>query len=545
MRSVYIKIIAAVVFCICIFSTKSVFTQDLQYDSNFNMSYIFFGDTDDYVRRVDGTKGALDVISPSYFEIDKNGELKITEKADREFVDKMHERGIKVVPFLSNHFDPVKGKEALVNRYILAGQIAEAVKTNNLDGVNVDIESDELGYAYRSKYTDFVRILREIIPQDKEVSVAVAANPYNTDYGMQGLYDYGELSKYSDYLMIMAYDENWQGWDYQGSRPGPVASKEFVEKSLQYAVERVPKEKIVLGIPFYGRYWYNGSNYGGYGIGLNQIDYLTEKYDSEKYFDYEEYSPYAVITIDSRDERPYIYSRFLDPGKYTVWYENEKSIKYKLSLVEKYGIKGTGSWSLGQESEGTWDYYDSYLNGLIFSDITGHWAEQDIIFLKEKGWIKGICNDLFFPNESLTRAQAVTMMVRILGLDAGELNCEFVDVKDHWASEEIETARQYGLVFGTGNKWFHPEAKVTREQMTVLTDRILEYPELPENTGEEDFKDVNSDKQYWSINAIVRMTNYGVISGYPDGLFYPKKNITRAQMAALVNNAMEYFPETY
>ena len=137
----------------------------------------------------------------------------------------MHKRRIKVTPFLSNHWDQAFGRKALQNRHALAQQIANAVEKYNLDGVNVDIEN--VTHADRADYTDFVRILRSRLGRDKVLSVAVGANPRGLTTGWIGSYDYAALAAHSDYLMIMAYDEH-----YPGSAPGPVASADFVEKSI-------------------------------------------------------------------------------------------------------------------------------------------------------------------------------------------------------------------------------------------------------------------------------------------------------------------------
>lgn len=98
----------------------------------------------------------------------------------------------------------------------------------------------------RDAYTDLVRLLREKLPADKEVSVAVAANPNGWTKGWHGTYNYKELAKYASYLMIMAYDES-----YEGGPEGPVASIGFVDRSIQYALKQgVPADKVVLGVPF-------------------------------------------------------------------------------------------------------------------------------------------------------------------------------------------------------------------------------------------------------------------------------------------------------
>lgn len=85
-----------------------------------------------------------------------------------------------------------------------------------LDGVNVDIEN--VTEKQRTQYTELVRRLRESLPSDKEVSVAVAANPSGWNTGWHGSYDYAELGKYADHLFIMAYDEHYQGGAPAGRR---------------------------------------------------------------------------------------------------------------------------------------------------------------------------------------------------------------------------------------------------------------------------------------------------------------------------------------
>lgn len=72
----------------------------------FSMTYVYFGDPAAYYGLVDDAAGALDHIAPSYFDLNDDGTLKITQAIDRDFIDAMHERGISVTPFLSNHWDP-------------------------------------------------------------------------------------------------------------------------------------------------------------------------------------------------------------------------------------------------------------------------------------------------------------------------------------------------------------------------------------------------------------------------------------------------------
>lgn len=518
---------------------------DSNYEHNinrrFNMSYIYFGNSGAYTDIVDGTKGSLDDISPSYFDLEEDGSLKLTLAVDPAFISDMHDRGIRVTPFLSNHWDRQTGIKALNNREHLSSQIAEAISEYNLDGVNVDIEN--VTHEQRDDYTDFVRLLREKLPAEKSVSVAVAVNPYGIVEGWQASYDYAGLAQHSDYLMLMAYDEHYQGdTKNPGSAPGPVASYKFTEDSIKAALKEVPADKLVLGIPFYGRLWKRGASYGGYGISNSRVEELIKGFNGKVLYDYGKKSPKAVITIGTKDKKPVIFGKTLEVGTYDIWFENEDSIKSKLELVAKYNLKGTGSWSLGQETKSTWDYYSLWLGGIYFGDIQSHWAKPSILNALEKGWMIGVSETRFMPDSPVTRAQAATLLVRLLDIEpkTGQGNqSEFSDTADHWACSEIETARQHGIVEGIGNGRFEPDNVLTREQMAVLLDRILKSEGHKLNT----FPDVSAAKTPWSFDAICRMASAGLMAGFPDGKFYPKNAITRGQMSVLMERAAPQIKE--
>ncbi len=495
--------------------------------NRFNMSYIYFGNTQAFINSVDKTRRTLDTVSPSYLDLDDHGNLVINNSNDEGFVEAMEERGIRVVPFLSNHWNRAKGRAALDNREALARQVANAVKTYGFDGVNVDIEN--LTEADREAYVDFVRLVREELPESKEVSVAVAANPTASNTGWQGSYDYKALARYSDYLMIMAYDEKGEG-----EVQGPVASISFVENSIKYALGHVPAEKIVLGIPFYGRYWKVGQSYGGYGMHLNKIDQLLSSCISKVEFDEFSGSPKATVTVRPQDVQSVVSGSKLAPGTYVIWYENEESIQHKLRLVQKYGLKGAGSWSLGQETDGTWDYFERWLNGNWFVDTYDHWAQHEISHMEERGWMQGVSSTHFAPDKPLTRAQSAAILVRALELEESRGASSFTDVSgQHWAKKEIGIVEQQGIMQGKGNGKFGPEDSLTREEMAAMLERIIESQDREQEQEAVRYKDVDRDR--WSYEAIVGMSSRGLFLGYKDGTFKPREKMTRAQMAALMS----------
>ncbi|MFC6604053.1 peptidoglycan-binding protein [Ectobacillus funiculus] len=301
-----------------------------------------------------------------------DGSLQLTGQLDPNFINQMHEKGIKVVPFLSNHWDRNLGRAALQNREQLATQIADAIVKYNLDGVQIDIEN--VTEVDRDNYTDLVRLLREKLPKEKEVSVAVAANPYGWTKGWHGSYDYQSLAKYASYLMIMTYDQS-----YEGSPEGPVASYDWVEKSIQYALNQgLSPNQIVLGIPFYGRYWMEGNAAGGYGISNSKVIEMVKRYNGQVIFDEASKSPKAIITIKEGDPTTVVGGKVLQPGTYHIWFENEQSISAKTNLLHKYNLKGTGSWSLGQEDIAIWNQYHSWMTSHGTTEDTKPVAEANL-----------------------------------------------------------------------------------------------------------------------------------------------------------------------
>lgn len=524
-KSIYITIVLIIVLVISVFFVKP---EKGQAEINkFNMSYLYFGDVTNHIKLVENTKDSLDVISPNYFNINADGTLQITSLMSVDFIDSMHKKKIKVVPFISNHWDRQLGRIALENREELVDEIVEAIEKYKLDGINVDIEN--VTEIDRDNYTDFVKLLREKLPQDKEVSVAVAANPMGLTKGWHGSYDYEALAKYSDYLMIMAYDES-----YYGGEPGPVASKEFVENSILFALTKVSSDKIVLGIPFYGRFWNSNEKTGGNGISLTKVDAILKSIKSEIFFDKTAMSPYASFTIETNDQSIDVNGKILEPGNYTIWYENEESIKEKIQLVHKYDLKGTGSWALGQELTSTWDYYELWLNKEYFDDIEGNWAKDDILSIAAMGWMKGTSKTSFSPAIPITRAQAAATLVRALELEDSKVVTEkiFIDLFPvHWAYNEIQLAVMENIFIGYGDGKFDPDEPLTREQMAVLLNRVINKEK--ETVKEENpFTDV---KDGWAYDSIIEMNSLGVFKGFSDNTFRPKEKMSRAEMAAVLN----------
>ena len=325
----------------------------------------------------------------------------------------------------------------------------------------------------------------------------------------------------------MAYDEH-----YHGSAAGPVASLDFVERSIQYALKYASPDQIVVGIPFFGRIWNAAGTVKGLGISLTTAMEYQKTYGGVIRFDEASKSPVMTFTIRPADKRPVLNGQTLPAGTYTLWLENADSIKYKLQLVSKYGLKGAGNWSAGQETPDVWDYYGLWLGGTYFADIHGHFAKDDIISVSAEGVMRGVSNTLFAPNETLTRAQAAVIAVRTLGLSSVPSGA-FPDTAGHWASAEIAAAAHAGLIKGYPDGTFRPDARVTRAELAVLLSRMIESTYLHDSV----FQDVGTD--HWASAEISALAAHDILRGYSDGTFRPENDITRGETAAVINRLLK------
>lgn len=490
-------------------------------NQRYAMSYVYFGSHANQLEYIALAQNTLSAVSPSYFDIQSDGSVKVNYISE-SYIDKVKDMGLKVVPFLSNHWNRAAGVAALENMDSTIKTIIDTIEKYNLDGINIDIEN--VTHTHRDKYTELVKRLRLALPTTKEISVAVAANPYNWTEGWHGSYDYGELAKYADHLFIMAYDEH-----YEGGNSGPVASLEFVENSIRYALEECLPEKIVLGIPFFGRIWsVSNDKINGIGISNNRLEQIISDTGGKVTFDEEHMSPKAEFTIKN-GESITVSGVTLAPGKYVAWFENDDSIKSKLSLVDKYSLKGAGNWSLGQETKDVWDYYYTWLNGKYFSDILTHFAKDDIQSVSSMGLMLGTGEHTFSPYKSMTRAEMATIAVRMLNLPVGNGNAP-KDAKGHWAEKEIASVYSAGLMEGYPDGTFRPDSTISREETAVFLARAIK---ADINHGKNEFSDISSDR--WSYNEIIALANSGVLFGYPDGTFRPESIIDRGEMAAVLN----------
>ena len=283
-----------------------------------------------------------DAVSPRWLGLDTHGAL-AAETPDKEEVKRLKEAGVRVIPSLCSNWSRQAATRALEAGTSLARELGRLVVEQDWNGIQINLNS--LGHLQMGEYTRFVEKVRQAVPRQREISVAVAANPYGWRWGWQGSYDYEGLACRADYLTVMAWDQH-----FQGGECGPVAGLDYTGQAIRYALEHVPPDKVVLGLPLYGRIWSRDGGVNGWKVPLHQAEDILGSRDCLILHDPAHQSPKASFTLEEDTPALQVGGKVLKPGAYTLWYENAASITAKLELADRYGLKGCAFRRPGQQS---------------------------------------------------------------------------------------------------------------------------------------------------------------------------------------------------
>lgn len=172
-----------------------------------------------------------------------------------------------------------------------------------------------------------------------------------------------------------------------------------------------------------------------------------------------------------------------------------------------------------------------------FTDVTGHWAEDDIYSGVKNGLFAGISDTLFDPDGTVTRAMAVTVLGRFSKDSADKYGSVFNDVsKDKYYANYVFWGAENGVVKGVSETEFAPESFVLREQISAMIVRYLNYKGILLPDGSAEIKNHSDYKQIsdYAKEDMAICYEMGLIKGYDNGLIDPKGNLTRAQLASIM-----------
>ena len=177
-----------------------------------------------------------------------------------------------------------------------------------------------------------------------------------------------------------------------------------------------------------------------------------------------------------------------------------------------------------------------------FTDITGHWAADNILFAASRGLLSGTSDTTFSPDTGMTRGMFVTALGRLAGINPDSYQTgKFTDVKaDAYYAPYVNWAAQTGIVEGVTATTFAPDTNINREQMAVIMKNYaakLGY-DLPQTLKAVTFAD-NTQISSWAKDAVKSMQQAGILTGKNENKFDPKGTATRAEVATVLRRFVE------
>ena len=177
-----------------------------------------------------------------------------------------------------------------------------------------------------------------------------------------------------------------------------------------------------------------------------------------------------------------------------------------------------------------------------FTDITDHWAADNILFAASRGLLSGTSDTTFSPGTGMTRGMFVTALGRLAGINPDSYQTgKFTDVKaDAYYAPYVNWAAQTGIVEGVNATTFAPDTNINREQMAVIMKNYaakLGY-DLPQTLKAVTFAD-NTQISSWAKDAVKSMQQAGILAGKVNNRFDPKGTATRAEVATVLRRFVE------
>ena len=172
---------------------------------------------------------------------------------------------------------------------------------------------------------------------------------------------------------------------------------------------------------------------------------------------------------------------------------------------------------------------------LKFTDINGHWAESYISRLFNAGIINGKSENSFAPEDSITRAEIVSLLYRMSGENHTPAKKSFNDINENdWFFEAIDWAYENGIASGMTSTEFNPQELVNREQAAVFVVRFCDLMKYRFKGGETTAFTDSEKLSDWSRDYVLKAQAFAIINGFEDGSFMPEGKLTRAQTAKML-----------
>lgn len=334
------------------FVVRESMEEEKQIEGKINLTWDYFSQYGSAPDRTGETIDGVNVVSPAFFYLDKNGNLRenIGSKG-QAYIEWAHENGYKVWPMVSNAeaaTESLSITSKIMNSYELRQKLIDSIIEKcvkyKLDGINIDFENMK-----QEDKDMFSRFVIELTPRLKEIGLVTSVDVTAPDGGetWSMCFDRNVIGDVADYIVFMAYDQ----YGVSSQKPGTTAGYDWVKLSLNkfLKTEEISSEKIILAVPFYTRVWTTtpeGKTTSN-TLSMKNIDTVVPE-DAERKWN---------------DDLKQNYVEYTDgDNKKQVWIEDVESLKAKLSLITENNLAGVGSWAKDMETDAVWQLLKTELS---------------------------------------------------------------------------------------------------------------------------------------------------------------------------------------
>ena len=174
----------------------------------------------------------------------------------------------------------------------------------------------------------------------------------------------------------------------------------------------------------------------------------------------------------------------------------------------------------------------------VFIDLKNHWANEQIKYITDKGIMSGTSNNNFYPELIVTRAEFIFYIIKGLDLEASAYQNVFNDVDNNdWFADALQTALNHGFI--SRDERFNPYNPITREEICkILVEGLGSFVSFENYVDLSVYSD-SGDISPWAADYVRKATGIELMNGVSDNMFAPKQYATRAQTAVLIKRFLD------
>ena len=217
--------------------------------------------------------------------------------------------------------------------------ILTILNTKGYYGLNISIEYISLS---NIKYYDsyFLKVTNRLNEEGFQVFVTINPNisVINETVSFQRV-DYSTINQLAQNVIFMSYE-----WAFNTSPPSPITSIHNTEVFLNYILNFISSEKIIIGLATLGYDWELP-----YVSGISNVNYISFKNFSDLAYNYG-----AIINFDEVSQTPYFTYTSNEALNHIVWFIDARTINATLDLISKYDLKGFSIWNITIFNQQLW-----------------------------------------------------------------------------------------------------------------------------------------------------------------------------------------------